>query len=585
MSNRLLRRSRSLRGSDRDERGATALIVAIMVSLVLLFISAFAIDLGMQRAGRRDMQAVADLVALDMGRLIDGRTRAQIESGTGDKPAASAQLSWSVDNNDNNTVGDTPTVTAFWVDLADDGTFPEVNGVPVQVAAGESPTGVVVLASTDVAFAFAGVTGTASGEVQRSAVATAEESACFSIGSYAARLDTGSSALLNPILEGMLGGGTNLDVLSYTGLVDAQVSLLDIAAELGLGSVDELLSANVTAGDLLIAASNVLQSDGTSNADILSLVGAELGGVALSVGDLVNAEPGTGAAETATINAFDLLAGTVILANGSSAISVPELALGLPLSGTGLTTSLSLIEKPRLGCGKRGTVADTAQVSLSIDGTLLSLPTILGLTATGTSEIDVTAASARGTLTDIICGSETASDPSGEDVQVTSGLVGASASVTVNLNGDVVGVVLPGLSALASIRLNGQLRLSVSSGDPSTVRTAEVRVPNNPTDWGEPYPVGSGDLGLNTVSVNAQWVTGPTVTVRLLGIPITLSAGQLANLLNNVVSSVTSNVLNPLLTSVNGNLLTPLYDLLGISVGGADVFGQRPYCSNPSLVG
>jgi len=580
-----LRRPRFLRRRARDERGATALIVAILISTVLLFISAFAIDLGMERAGRRDMQAVADMVALDLGRLIDGRTRAEIESGAGGKPTASAQLSWSVANNDDNTVGDTPTVTAFWVEVADDGTFPQAGGIPVQVAAGEAPNGVVVIAGTDVAFSFAGVTGLASGDVQRSAVATAEESACFSIGSYAARLDTGSSALLNPILEGMLGGGASLDVLSYTGLVNTQVSLLDIAAALGLGSVDELLSANVTAGDLLIAAADVLQSDGTSNANILSLVGAELGGISLSLGDLVNAEPGTGAAETATINAFDLLAGTVIIANGSSAISVPDLALNLPLSGTGLTTSLSLIEKPRMGCGQRGTTADTAQVALSIGGTLVSLPNILGLTATGTSEIAVNAASARGTLTDIICGSETPSDPSGEDVQVTSGLVGASASVDVDLDGDVVGVVLPGLSALASIRLSGQLRLSVSTGDPSTVRTAEIRVPNNPSDWGEPYPVGSGDLGLNTTSVNAVWVTGPTVTVRLLGVPITLSAGQLANLLNNVVSSVTSGVLNPLLTSVNTSLLTPLYDLLGISVGGADVFGQRPYCSNPSLVG
>lgn len=583
----------------RDERGATALMVAILTSLVLLFISAFAIDLGMQRAGRRDMQAVADMVALDMGRLIDGRTRAEIESGAGDKPSAGTQLSWSVANNDNNTVGGTPSVTAYWVEVADDGSYPQAGGLPVQVAAGEAPTGVVVRAAADVAFAFAGVTGVVSGNVDRTAVAQAEESACFSIGSYAARLDTSSSPLLNGILEGALGGGIDLDAVSYQGLVDADISLLDIALELGLGSVDELLSTSVSAGDLLIAAANVLQANGTSNANVLNLVAAEIGGASIKLGDLVSAEPGTGAAETATINVLDLLAGTVFIANGTNAISVPGLAVNLPLSGTGLTTSLSIIEKARQRCGKRGSQAETAQVALSIAGTLLSSQSVLGLPVTGTTAIAANVASARGTLTDIICGSETAADPSGEDVQVTSGLVGASAQVDVNINastnnsGSVGGLIggitsllnLLGLNRIASIEIRGSIGLKVETGDPSTVKTAEIRVPNNPTDWSEPIALGSGDLGLNTASVTTTSNT-LTITARnFLGLNVSLNAAQSLGIITNLVSSLTSSVLNPLVTSLNNSLLNPLFDLLGISVGGADVFGQRPYCSNPSLVG
>ena len=119
---------------ERDERGATALIVALLMSLVLLIVSAFAIDLGMQRAGRRDMQALADLVALDMGRLIDGRTRAQIEAGTGDKPSAASQLGWSVANNDNNTIGArrrSRRTGSSWTPTA---RTPQSGGVPVEVA-------------------------------------------------------------------------------------------------------------------------------------------------------------------------------------------------------------------------------------------------------------------------------------------------------------------------------------------------------------------------------------------------------------------------------------------------------------------
>ena len=576
------------------------MMVAIAISAVLLFISAFAIDLGMQRAGRRDMQAVADMVALDMARLVDGRTRSEIESGSDGNPTASAQLAWSVANNDDNTMGDDPTVTAYWVDVADDATYAQVGGIPVQVASGEAPNGVVVLAGTDVALAFAGVTGLASGDVQQSAVATAEESACFSVGSSAARLNTTNSALLSSILGGFLGGTIDLSAVSYTGIADANIDLLELAAELGVGSVDELLSTSVSAGTLLIAAANLLQSDGVSNADVLTLVAASIGGPTIELGDLLTAESGTGAAETATINAVDLLAGTVFLANGSSAVSVPALAASLPITGTGLTTSLSIIQKPQTRCGRRGTSADNAQVSLSVDGTLTSGYSALGLPVTGTTAISASVASAKGVLTDIICGSETTSDPSGMDVEVTSGLAGLSAEVTLaingrtsaagNVNGLIAGITsllnLLGLDKVASVEIHGTIKLQVSTSDPSTVRTAQLRVPNSPTTWDDPVSVGSGDLGLDTASVTSTNITGPTITVKnFLGLPISLNATQTTALIANLVSSLTSNVLTPLVTAVDSSILQPLQDLLGIDLGGADVLGQRPYCSNPSLVG
>jgi len=597
LSGRSARLPRRLSRRDRDERGATAIMVALLVTLVLLAVSAFAIDLGMQRAGARDMQAVADVVALDMGRLIDGRTRAEIEAGDGDKPAAATQLGWSLANNDNDTIGDSPTVTAFWVEVAEDGTYPQAGGIPVQVAAGDTPNGVVVRAATDVAFAFAGVTGVANGDVERTAVATAEESACFSIGSYAARLNTSNSALLNAILGGILGGGINLDALSYQGLVNANVSLLDIALELGLGSVDELLSSNVNAGSLLIAAANVLQREGgVSDVNVLNLVAAELGGPSINVGDLVSAEPGSGAAETATINVLDLLAGTVLIANGTNAISIPGLTANLPLLGTNLTTSLSLIEKARTRCGRRGGTADTAQVALSIDGSPVSMPDVLGLSVSADTDVNLSVASARGTLTDIICGSETASDPSGEDVQVTSGVAGASVHTRLSVSGTVtgsgaLGTLLDGLlsllSSIVSVQINGTVGLRVSTGEPSTVKTAEIRVPNNPTDWDEPIEMGSGDLGINTANVVAD-PNPPVLTItakNILGLNVALNADQIATIITNLTSSLTSQVLNPVVTSVNDTLLSPLFDLLGVSIGGADVWGQRPYCSNPALVG
>ena len=52
-----------------------------MVALLLVVLvpsSAMAVDLGMQRVVRRDMQTLADVVALDVVRLVDGRTASQI---------------------------------------------------------------------------------------------------------------------------------------------------------------------------------------------------------------------------------------------------------------------------------------------------------------------------------------------------------------------------------------------------------------------------------------------------------------------------------------------------------------------------
>lgn len=587
---------------SRDERGAVAITTALVLSLVLVVVAAIAVDLGMQRSARRDMQAVADLVALDLGRLIDGRTRAEIESGAGGDPSAATQLSWSVANNSADAIGDDLEVTAYWVEVAEDGSFPEADGIPVQVAADAVPNGVVVLAGADVTFAFAGVTGVASGDVERAAVATAEESACFSIGSYAARLDTSSSALLDGILEGILGGGVDLDVLSYSGIAGANVRLLDVALQLGLGSVEELLSSNVNAGNLLIAAAEVLQADGTSHANILNLVAAQLGGLSLDVGELVSAEPGSGAAEVVTINALDLLAGAVLIANGTNAISVPGLTTNLPFAGTDMTSSLSIIEKARTRCGRRGSQAETAQVALNIGGTLVSLPTVLGLTPTNaTTQIALNVASARGTLTDIICGSETPADPSGEDVQVTSGAVGASATIKLDFNGTASGSgpvngLLSGITRLlqtiltpiVQITVSGSLEIKVETGESSTARTAQIRVPNHPPSWDDPVSTGSGDLGLSSTSYT---VTSNDLVVSakgqgLLGlVNVNLEPGEITSIVDNLLRAVAGDVLNPLVTSINSNLLHPLYDVLGLSVGGADVFGQPPYCSNPSLVG
>ncbi len=58
----------------RGDRGAVLPLVAIVLP-VLILLTAFAVDLGRQRASRRTMQARADVIALDLARLMDGRIK------------------------------------------------------------------------------------------------------------------------------------------------------------------------------------------------------------------------------------------------------------------------------------------------------------------------------------------------------------------------------------------------------------------------------------------------------------------------------------------------------------------------------
>ena len=566
-----------LRRAER-ERGATVVMVAVLMS-VLLVVAAFAVDIGMQRVGRSDMQALADVVSLDLARHLDGRTASALTS------ELNTERDRSVARHSGDYGSVTPTVTYELGSIGADGVF---------VAGTNPPTAVRVTAGTSVRFAFGGLTGRGSGGASRVAVATANTEACFRIGSYALRLDSSSSALLNGILGGMLGGGVNLTAVGYQGLANADVKLLDIAAKLGIGSVDELLSTNVSAADFLLAAADVLSGDGnTASASILSSIAAKVGPHSISVGDLISAASGSTAAETATINAFDLLTGTVFVADGTSAVSVPGLATNLGLTGTNLVSKISIIHKPGIGCGKKAVAtADNDQVTASVSGSLLDT-TILGLTASSTASVSASVASAHGVLTDIICGNETTSSPSGEDVAVTSGLVGASVALKASFNGSTassgaLGGLLSGLTSLlgsiVSIKITGDISLNASTGDPSTLRTAHIRVPNNPTTWDDPVSTGSGDLGLTSTNVSVS--SNVTITAKnILGLNVTLSTADLTAITNNLVSQLMSSTLNPLLTSINNSVLTPLYDILGLSVGGADVFGEKPVCGTPQLVG
>jgi uncharacterized membrane protein len=225
----------------REERGAVLPIVGLLL-VVLVPSSAMAVDLGMQRVVRRDMQTLADVVALDVVRLVDGRTASQIQGGYNGLPTLANALAHSVARNDDDVLGDPPNVTAKLAHLdSATGVLDTVTGGATRAVTGtEVPNAVEVTASGSVNFAF--VPG--SGAALRTAVAVPAPSACFRLGSFAVGVDTGDANLLNTVLPGLLNNTTFSGTLvGYQGLAAANLTLLDLVgvSSLHVAGPDELL--------------------------------------------------------------------------------------------------------------------------------------------------------------------------------------------------------------------------------------------------------------------------------------------------------------------------------------------------------
>lgn len=589
-----------MRWVDRDQRGVTAVMVAVLVSAVLVVSAAFAVDLGQQRVVRRDMQAIADVVALDLARHLDGRTKSALMS-SGDIENAKVL---SVQRNDA-TYGDAPDLTWELGQLNGSGVFESI-------ASGAVPTAVKVTAESGVGFAFGGVTGVAQGDANRIAVATADENACFRIGSFIASLDSSQSALLNPILNSLLGSSINLNAVSYQGLANANVSLLDLVnlGGLGVGTVEELLELdNLSAGELFIATAKVLDSQGKlAEANLLRSINVAAGTPRIAIGDLLDAGATPSAALGTSLNVLDIVTGAAFIANEGHAVNIPNLGITLPGVAT-TTTSLTVIEFPPPKCGRKGTTTETAQIRLRVTATIPARQqnvSILGLAAVNvtldptTIILDLDLGKAIAELTKVTCN---ASGPESVTISLASSVVGSvqvsastgvHASITVPLlgSGGLLGQLLSvlGLSSLLSpprIDLNATLATSATA-PPASTYTKTITIPV-PGGYSTPFGSGSGVI-LGPVSSNTTGTTNMTITYQpLLGGPQTkavLSADALySTVLNPILSSLTG-ALSPIITQLQAALIGPLTELLGVQLGGADVFAlPTPSCGDVKLVG
>ena len=533
-------------------------IVAVMLT-VLIAMTALTVDIGLQRVARTDMQSVADMVALDLSRELDGRAASAIS------PTLQAAADRAVARNPD-TMGDDVTVTPELGTLDSSGVFSTVSGSTV-------PTAVRVTAETTVAFHFTSGSGGAS----RSAVAVARARGCYKLGSWGARLTTTANANLLYRTLAAHGVGASVGATTYQGLVGAHVDATDLATALGLASPEALGTASVTLTELLDATAQVLGTNGASSAQVAALdtikanVGS-LGTEPVGLANLFTVSSGAGSGLAAAVDLADLVVGAILVADGNSAASL-DLSAGLP----GVTTfpsSVSLIQAARTACGFVGSTPNYSnQVSVSSSTTLTAnqavatslisgIANLLGVSVsspTGSpTTLTVSTASATSTLDAISCGASSKS----VTVNTTGGLLSAQLVVPVRVKVTTL---------LGSVDVDGTIRATLTpSGTPGDVT---ITVPSQAYDT--PYSNGGTQAQLPAVTVDTP--TGG-VTSGL----VSLSLAQVTNVLNAVASSI----VQPLATAVNSNVLGPLSDLAGLRTSGADVLLlDHPSCTTPALRG
>ena len=578
---RLRRRTR-----DRDERGAVALLVGLTLSLLMVS-AAFVVDLGMVRVTRSDLQAVADVVALDLAREMTGKTQAQL-APAGDWSNPSSAVRKAAARTAGNLLGSGLQISVDWGSYTN-GTWNTTT---------DPPSAVKVTAQAAGLHAFSSRVTTA----DRSAISVASSSACYRLGSFVAAVNTGDSTILGPLNELL---GVNLDLVSYKALAAAKVRLADLAAQPTIGSPQALLTGSLSYSTLIQAMITVLSKDQANSVAVSALgkilnVAPTLGSITL--GNVLHVAPTDTAALNIAMNVLDIV-GTASLSNGQHFLSIPNLQAGVPGVGFQFTGALNLISAAQLACGAPNSVAARAHNS-QLDGDIgivfTNLPSLntaaLGTlqTAKGTATIGVHIGNADGQLVsppDVHCGANTGADPTTMTVNVASLLSTYTLDIDLDVNGsvklsDLLGLGLTSvLTNLLGVILPNKIDIDVgvhfkfgTTAQPST-STANLSLPPNdvtPVSTGTTVYLDPNSLVATPTAVSINSKTAVLSSVTALTSPI-ISALTTGN--NNFVDKT----LKPLLDNLNNGYIGPVARMIGLRFGGADVYAVGATCGWPSL--
>lgn len=579
-------RPRAPRRHD-DERGAALPLVALVV-VTLLTAAAIAVDLGALAATNRRLQGVADLAAIAGAAELIGAPCNYSYT------AASEAVPSSVFNHVRAAVVANAAKNSFAVGgtktlVIEVGTISYTAGAPTFTSMFSSanggdcttssvPTAVRVTAGDFTRYAFGQVVGQSGRNSQRSGTASRGGGSSvspmggFTIGSSVADLDSESSPVLSRVLNGMVCRGTagcsfSTSLAGYQGLATAGVTLGQLQAQLGAGSVTSLLNSSIRVRDLYLASAKALGCTSTAGCSntaavtLLNLSSTVTSTATFKLADMISvASGGEAAAAASTFNVLGLVVGSAQVINGTNTVSVPVTTVTVP-GATSTTLSVKVTELPRTYIGPVGGSVSTSQaeVTASQQLNLTDIPltgSLLGnlATVTGTLPTRITAGSATGTLTEVECTPER-----GEVVSVDT--KGATAAIgDTNTANRFLDVRVAGIR-VAGLNVNTTAGVTGVNGNQLSFSYPDEYFPATTT----PRHVGGTTLNVQGAALNSSLdVVGLSIDTAVLTNRLTGPTGVVTTLDRRVVS--------------------PVLRALGITVGGADVWAiGAPTCSAPTL--
>jgi uncharacterized membrane protein len=586
------------------DRGATLPIVALTLP-VLIIMTGFAVDLGRLRASRRTMQARADIVALDLVRLADGRSEWGILNGAASDPifvgtgGYPQYLAASAARNDV-AVSQLQVVWGTWTEpsgFVSCGTPPGTP--PPQSATTCYPDAVEVTARESTTYYFQ----PGNGNVTRVAVAALTEPVVdLTVGSVAAGFQSNipdSAGLnatvyaLNARLAAQFGatipnpGSAGFDLVGYRGMATGFVDIRRVAANAGFGTPDELLDSDITVGQFFNATAAALDQQAAEGDPNAAGAAAQLrrfqtqmalnNNLVMHLGNTLDFEQGgDDAAANTSMNVLDLMTGGAEVINGVNFVSY-QLSPGIPGVATA-TASHYLIERERTEFGLSvGGTAENKQMRFQV---VLQVAPLVGMTQPVYIPLVIEAATALGTVDRLECG-----DPlqlSEAEIRVDTSLVTARIGTAADLSADSL-VVQRGLminsngltvDALLSLGLSLTQILGLTTSGQTTGSAsasligASTQLVFNPHADPNPWQRAWGGIGASSLGAQLSSSLNVQLANDLLG---TTATTNLTNQLSYVFNNLDTLVINPLLAAS------------GVTVAGADVLADNLECDGAGL--
>lgn len=511
-----------------------------------------ALDVGRLYLAQRELQKLANFAALDAARAVGGCRGAVADpAGTA---AAAARASIAANEAD-------AAILDHSLSAVELGVIQSAGGIRSFVAsAPEDAVAVNVILVNPAPSRLVPLFSTGAGNLRAEAAAFSAPMAAISVGSSLVNLDSSDSALLSAVLGGLLGGSLSLDAVSYRGLANAQVTLQQLV-DTGVvaGDIGDFLSTEISAPTFLTALGAALSdSDPALAALVDSIAAAADPGRTVLPGALFPVEQGLESlAGALPVNAADLL-GAIALAAAQGAPVNLVVPVNLP-GVANATLQLEVIEPPQFGGpGRPGFRADgeprvqarTAQVEARLALTLAPI----GLLA-AELRLDLALAQAIATLTGISCAS-----PGQPFHTATVDVATDIAALSANLRIPLIGVDLDAVSEVGSdgseLLFEGPFVPQIPAPSPENTQ----RVGTAP-----------GEALANALSDLSGSLIGDLPVVGIL--------------LRPLLTSLVNTVLNPLFLVLDDAVLNPLFEILGLSLGSADVTLESLRVSQPDPFG